>query len=97
MSQYWIIVAILLPIIGGILIPLLPFQKRNHMLIYIEAFVLVTSVIVWGLLLGGTTKIFEVVHFVHDLSISFKIDGMSMVLAGLIALLWPLATLYAFE
>lgn len=97
MSQYWIIVAILLPVIGGILIPVLPFQKRNQMLIYIEAFVLLTSVIVWGLLLGGTTKIFEVVHFVHDLSISFKIDGMSMVFAGLVSILWPLATLYAFE
>jgi len=97
MSQYWIIVAILLPVLGGVLIPFLPFQKRNHMLIYIEAFVLVTSVIVWGLLLGGTTKVFEVIHFVHDLSISFKIDGMSMVFAGLIAILWPLATLYAFE
>lgn len=97
MSQYWILAAILLPVLGGILIPLLPFGKRNRMLWYIEAVVLITSLIVGNLLLQGTTQVFHVVHFVNDLSISFKTDGMTMVFAGLVAVLWPLATLYAFE
>lgn len=97
MSQYWIVLAILLPILGGVLIPHLPFAGRKQMLIYTEAFVLLTSAIVWTLLLGGTTEVFHVVHFVHELSISFKIDGMTMVFAGLISVLWPIATLYAFE
>ena len=97
MSQYWILAAILLPILGGILIPILPFGKRNRMLWYIEAIVLLTSLIVGNLLLRGTTEAFHVVHFVNDLSISFKIDGLSMVFGGLVAVLWPLATLYSFE
>ena len=97
MNQYWILAAIVLPVLGGIGIPLLPFRKRGWMLLYIEALVLLTSGIVAALLLGGTTETLHVVHFVNDLSISFKIDGLSMVFAGLIAVLWPLATLYAFE
>ena len=97
MSQYWILAAIALPILGGIGIPLLPFGKRKWMTVYIETVVLLTSLIVGIALLGGTTETFHVVHFVNDLSISFKIDGMSMVFAGLVAVLWPLATLYAFE
>jgi len=97
MSQYWIIVAILLPIFGGVFIPIIPFQRKSHIFFYIEAYVLLTTGIVWALLLGGTTEVFHVVHFVHELSISFKIDGMSMVFAGLISILWPVATLYAFE
>lgn len=97
MSQYWILAAILLPVLGGLLIPLLPFAQKRGMHLYIEGIVILTSVIVWLLLLGGTTDTFEVVHFVNDLSISFQIDGMTMVFAGLVALLWPLATLYAFE
>lgn len=97
MSQYWILAAIGLPILGGIGIPLLPFRKRNRMLAYIETVVLCTSIIVWAVLLGGTTQTLHVVHFVNELSISFKIDGMSMVFAGLVSILWPLATLYAFE
>ncbi len=97
MSQYWILAAIVLPILGGIGIPLLPFGKRKQMQLYIGTVVLLTSCIVGALLLSGVTKTFHVVHFVNDLSISFKIDGMSMVFAGLVAVLWPLATLYAFE
>ena len=97
MSQYWIIVAILLPIIGGALMPVFPFAKKNQMFWYIETMVLLTSGIVWVLLLNGTTEAFHVVHFVHDLSISFKVDGMTIVFAGLISVLWPIATLYAFE
>ena len=97
MSQYWILAAIALPVLGGIGIPLLPFRSRGRMMAYIEAVVIATSGIVWTLLLGGTTETFHVVHFVNDLSISFKIDGMTMVFAGLVAILWPLATLYAFE
>ena len=97
MSQYWILAAILLPFFGGILIPVLPFSTRRGMCIYIEGVVLTTSAIVAGLLAGGTTTVFHVVHFVNDLSISFKIDGMTMVFAALVAVLWPLATLYAFE
>ena len=96
MSQYWILIAIALPILGGIGVPLLPFQKRSQMLAYIESVVLATSGIVCALLLDGSTEAFHVVHFVNNLSISFKIDGMTMVFAGLIAILWPLATLYAF-
>ena len=97
MSQYWILAAILLPILGSLLIPAVSFRKRKTMCLYIEALVLLTSSIVGLLLAEGKTEVFEVVHFVHNLSISFKIDGMTMVFAGLIAVLWPLATLYAFE
>ena len=97
MRQYWILAAIALPVLGGSGIPLIPFRKRRQMLCYIEAVVLLTSCIVGALVLGGTCEALHVVHFVNNLSISFKIDGLSMVFAGLIALLWPLATLYAFE
>ena len=97
MSQYWILAAIGLPVLGSLLIPAVPFRKRQGMCLYIEALVLLTSAIVALLLAGGKTQVFEVVHFVGDLSISFKIDGMTMVFGGLVSVLWPLATLYAFE
>ena len=97
MNQYWILAAILLPILGGLLIPLFPFTQKRGRNTYIEAIVLATSVVVWMLILGGQTTVFEVIHFVNNLSISFKIDGMTVIFAGLVAVLWPLATLYAFE
>ena len=62
MSQYWIIAAIALPILGAAVIPLFPFRSRKEMLWYIEAIVLITSVIVAALLVGGKTDAFQVVH-----------------------------------
>ena len=97
MSQYWIIAAILLPVIGGVSVYVLPFKNRKSMLWCTELIVIATSVITAALLFGGTRESFDVVYFVNDLSIAFKIDGMTMVFAGLIAVLWPLASLYAFE
>lgn len=97
MSQYWILVAILLPILGGVAVRFIPFKQKKEMYIFLEIVTITTSLIVWGLIAGGTTEVFHVVHFVNDLSISFKIDGLTMVFAGLVSVLWPLATLYAFE
>lgn len=97
MSQYWIIVAILLPIMGGIGARFFPLEKRKEMYIFLQVIMITTSVIVWNLILNGTTEVFHVVHFVNDLSISFKIDGLTMVFAGLVSILWPLATLYGYE
>ena len=97
MRQYWILAAIGLPFLGGLLIPRLPLRNRKQMCLYIEGLVLLTSGIVAALLPGGSLPTLHVVHFVNDLSISFHIDGMTVVFAGLVAVLWPLATLYAFE
>ncbi len=97
MGKYWILAAIILPIIGGVLVPFLPFKKKGHMMLFVEIITLATSAIVWSLLIEGTSGILYLVHFVKDLSISFKIDGLTMVFAGLVSVLWPLATLFAFE
>ena len=97
MSPYWIVFAILLPIVGGVFTPILPFRKRAHMLLYLECLTIATSVIVLSLLAHGTTETFHVIRFVNNLSISFKIDGMTMIFGGLVSILWPCAMLYSFE
>lgn len=97
MNQYWILIAILLPIVGGVSVRFLPFQRKWGRYIFLEMIMIITTLIVWGLISGGPTEVFHVVHFVNNMSISFKIDGMTMVFAGLVSVLWPLATLYGFE
>lgn len=59
--------------------------------------VIVNSLLVWNLLLHRPENIFTLANFTGNLSISFQVDGMGMVFAGLVSALWPLATLYAFE
>lgn len=90
-------VVILLPILAGVLIPLLPFKNRTVMMVYIEGAVLVTSVLVLLMLLRRPEEAFVLFRFTRNLSISFRLDGLGTVFSGLVAVLWPLATLYAFE
>ena len=85
MSLYWIVAAILLPILGGALTPVLPFRSRKGMLLYLEALTLAASAIVLSLLAHGTTGTLHLVYFVRGLSISFRIDGLAMLFAGLVS------------
>ncbi|MFR8338896.1 MAG: hypothetical protein ACLVAW_20750 [Eisenbergiella massiliensis] len=97
MKPEMMLVAILLPVLGGAVVPLIPFKKRIHMEIYIESVVVLATLIVAGLLVNRPSEPFPIVRFVNNLSLSLEIDGLSMVFAGLVAALWPLATLYSFE
>ncbi len=97
MNAFYLFLAVLIPCVGGVLNPLIPWKKRSHMLIYLETLVVVNSILVWVLLLNRPEEIFTLVHFTGNLAIAFQLDGLGTVFAGLISFLWPLATLYSFE
>ena len=97
MKESIMLLVILLPVISGILVPLLPFKKRRHMEIFLEIVVVINSLLVWGILLEFPEESFTLARFTGNLTISFRVDGMTMVFAGLVSALWPFATLYAFE
>lgn len=92
-----ILMVILIPVIAGVLVSLIPFQKRSHMEIFLEGAVVLNSFLVGYLILHRPDHIVTLANFTGNLSIGFEVDGMSMVFAGLISALWPFATLYAFE
>ena len=92
-----ILAVILLPIITGVLLPVLPFQSKKQRDLFNEIIVVINTIMVWYLILNRPADPFTVVNYTGDLSITFKIDGLGMVFGGLVATLWPLATLYAFE
>ena len=92
-----IVSVILIPFIAGILVPIIPFRKRWHKEVFLETAVVLNSILVWYLLLHHSDSTFLLAHFTGNLNISFRVDGMSMVFAGLVSALWPFATLYAFE
>ena len=91
------IYTILIPFVAGALVRVIPFKKRAHKEIFLETLVILNSILVWYLILNGNGEAYKFVDFTDGLSITFKIDGLSKVFAGLVSFLWPLATLYAFE
>ena len=97
MSKYFPVLVVLLPILGSLLIPFIKDEKRKLRNIYTEALVIINSILVFYVLCTNTGEICEVIKFTGDLSISFRVDELSMVFSALVAFLWPLATLYSFE
>ena len=90
-----ILVTILTPLLAGAALPLIRFQSRRARSWYVEAVTLLTSVLAGCLIVlkpQGT-----LLRMTETFSLAFRVDGLSMMFTGLIAFLWPLATLYAFE
>lgn len=97
MSPIFLFIVILFPLVGGALIPFLPFKNRRQFEIYTEIVVVITAATVLGMLIRRPTEAFTLIRFPNNLSIAFKMDGLSMVFGGMIAFLWPFANLYAYE
>lgn len=88
---------LLLPLVGGALLPLFRFKTLKARGVYVEAVVIATSVMAWILLLTRTEARYDLYAIMDGLTLSFRVDGMSCVFVGLISFLWPLASLYGFE
>ncbi len=98
MSQYLMLLPIFVPIVFGACIPLFRFESRKARQWYVG-----------GVAIVNTLLMFYVMFFVRPvgdlmllnmagkLSISFHMDGLGCVFGSLIAVLWPIATFYAFE
>lgn len=88
---------ILLPFAGGVLLQVIKFREHRQKQRYIFAYVLTNTLLTYVLLWQGSTELIRVINFAGaKLDLSLKLDGMGMVFAGLVATLWPLATLYSF-
>lgn len=89
---------VLLPVLTGALLPLLlPKAGKRLRQTLILLPVLVTSALVWLLLSRGPAASFTLLPVTWRLALRFRLDGAAMLFAGLVSVLWPLATLYAFE
>lgn len=102
MGEIILALPVFLPILGGVVMLLHPSgkgkwdRKREF---FIECLVLGNSLLVAAAIAGGAEGDRRLVLFrlYQELTIMFKLDRMGSVFAGLVAFLWPLATLYAFE
>lgn len=97
MNASFMFIVVLIPFIGGIMVPFISFKNQNKMAVFIETVVIINTIFVYLLLLNRPDTSFTIIHFTGNLSLTFKLDGMACIFAGLVSTLWPLATLYSFE
>ena len=93
MHSYLLFLAILMPIVFSVVIRFLNIsnrQKENANLILVT----LTAILVLILVIIPPTDNFVLFKFNEKLVVSFKLDGIGRVFAGLIAILWPFAYLY---
>ena len=92
-----ILIPILLPIVTGVLLLLFPVENERKRNILIETAVIVNSAVTFCVLLGRPSGTLYLFTLGTSLSIALHIDGLSMLFGGMVAFLWPFASLYAFE
>ncbi len=95
--MFMLLIPILLPMIAGAIMPRLKFPSREARNIYVGIVTILNSVLLFNLLLRGEDLSFSVLRLTEHLTITLKMDGLSRVFCALIAFLWPLAAIYAFE
>lgn len=97
MSTILLAAPVFLPVVTGLSLLILHFKRVRTRNLYIFGMVSATSLLL-GLLIalrpGGTLLM---MRLAKDFTFSLRMDGLSCVFCGLVAVLWPLATLYAFE
>ena len=97
MSPHLLLFPILFPIVCGVALlfrPDLPVRTRNAL---VEAAACVDTAAVAVLLTFARRTPAVVYRFLSGFVVSFRVDGCAALFAGMVALMWPLALLYAFE
>ncbi|MBP5198261.1 MAG: proton-conducting membrane transporter, partial [Lachnospiraceae bacterium] len=79
------------------LLMLKPFANDKVRNIVTECLMIVTTVIVFFLIFTNTGNSVVLFKFTRNLQISLRLDQTGSIFAGMVAFLWPLATLYSFE
>ena len=97
MGNFFIIIAIVLPIVGSIALLGLKLKTEQALHLYSEYFVIASSLAVWLAIFTGPHPCFTLYNFSRSFSIDFQMDGLSMLFAGMISIMWPFVLLYAFE
>ena len=92
-----ILLTLLVPLLGGALMSVIRFPSGKARAIYVDSVVCLTSLMVLSLLLTRTEETVILFYLMDKLPLAFRLDGPACVFAGLVAALWPIASLYAFE
>ena len=97
MNPDWMLLAILLPIVGGA--AFLPFRTLSAKAVRRLALILtcLVSVLVWALILKCEATSFHLFRFTPMLTMTYRFDGLGRFFAGILATLWPITVLYAMS
>lgn len=97
MDTYFLLVPAFLPVIAGILQIFIPFGKRQHMLYYNGAVLVIFLLSALAVTFGPGEQSLSLLTFAPGLHLYFNVDLVSKLFSTLVAVIWLLVGLAAFE
>lgn len=92
-----LLIPILFPVIFGLMVRAINFKSTKRRNVFTAVVAIINSGILAALFFGRFGETLTMFEINDAVKIVLHIDGLSMVFGGLLAFLWPLATIYAFE
>lgn len=97
MSEKFLLLPVLIPALSALMIPAVNFTSRKARNIFIECSVLLNTLVIVLLVVYPPANTLTLFRLSERAAFALRLDGLGMVFAMLIAILWPLTALYAFE
>ena len=97
MKPIVLLIPMLLPLLSGGVLLLTPDWSARLRNGFSLTAACLTSVLVLMALALVQDGAFTVLRLMGDFTISFRLDGMARLYAGMLAVMWPFALLYAFS
>ena len=97
MNEKFLLFPILIPALSALLITTINFPDRKSRNIFTECAVLFNTLMILLLVVNPPANTLTLFRFSEKAAFALRLDGLGTVFAVLIAVLWPLTTLYAFE
>ena len=97
MSEKLLLLPVIIPTIAALLMPFIKFNTKKLQNIFIAASVCLNSIVILLLIFYQPSGTLTLFRLSEKASFALRLDGLGIVFATLIALLWPLTTIYAFE
>ncbi|MBE5778361.1 MAG: proton-conducting membrane transporter [Clostridiales bacterium] len=92
-----LVLAMTLPLIAGVLLLFIKPRSAAFRGWYVMLSALGTSALAAWVIFTPGDHAFTLLRLTEELTISFRLDGLGRIFAGLAALLWPMVSLYALE
>ncbi len=96
--NFILLIPVLLPIIAGVFVAFIPFTERKQMHLYTAAVLIIDLLLtIYIIMQPAESLTLSLVHISGGLHLYFAVDTISKIFAMLIAFVWLMAALAAFE
>jgi multicomponent Na+:H+ antiporter subunit D len=97
-NNYFLLIPVVVPFIAGVLLMFKRFSKREHMLMYVAAVLAIDLLsVIWIVMQPQDSLTLSMFTISEGLHMYFHVDTISKIFALLIAFVWLMAGMAAFE